>query len=156
MLGDHVVGGEEPVPYVSVTRLRARGPRFLPRLALHTWRSARQIRSSEGFIGGYLAIGPRITMWTVTVWRDVNAMRGFRNTSWHLKAMPALLDSCDEAAVTSWTSEDTAVPEPEAAAERMATGRPSKVRNPSPAHASGQTWPDRQVPRRGPTLMPNR
>jgi hypothetical protein len=36
----------------------------------------------------------------------------------------------------------------------MIGGKPSKVRHPSAAHAAGETWPDRQVPRVGPTLRP--
>lgn len=142
------------MPYVSVTRLRVRSVRFFPRIAFHTWRSARQIRRSPGFIEGYLALGPRMTMWTVTVWMDVASMRAFRNTSWHLKAMPALLPSCDEAAVVSWTTDEMEPPEPRVAAARMADGRPSKVRHPTERHAAGLTWPDAVVPRMGPTLRP--
>jgi hypothetical protein len=138
--------------FVSVTRLRARHIGFLPRLAWHTWRSTRQIRRSKGFLGGYLAIGPRSTMWTVTVWSDSAAMRAFRNTSWHLKAMPTLIVSCDEGAVVNWEAEELVPPAPEAAAERMRMGKPSKVRHPSAAHAAGIAWPDGRVPRKGPVL----
>ena len=138
--------------FVSVTRLRVRGFRFLPTIALHTWRSRRQLRGAEGFIGGYLATGPRLTLWTVTVWANEAAMRAYRNAAPHLKAMPKLIRACDEAAVVHWTSGDGAVPSPAEAAERMKAGRLSKVRHPSADHLAGEAWADGEVPARGPGL----
>jgi hypothetical protein len=138
--------------YVSVTRLRVRSFRFLPVIGFHTWRSWRQLRTTEGFIGGYLASGPGLALWTVTVWTDEAAMRSYRNSPPHLKAMPRLIGSCDEAAVAHWTSEDPTLPSPAEAAERMKQGRTSKLRHPSVEHAAGKTWPDLKVPLKGPRL----
>jgi hypothetical protein len=140
--------------FVSVTRLRPRGLRFVPSVTLHTWRSRRQLKGARGFIGGYLASGPKLALWTVTVWTDEAAMRGYRNASPHLKAMPKLIDSCDEAAVVHWTSDDAFIPPPSEVAERMREGRTSKLRHPTPEHAAGSTWPDGKVPLRGPALHP--
>jgi hypothetical protein len=140
--------------FVSVTRLRARSLRFVPRIGLHTWRSRRQLKGAAGFVSGYLASGPRWTFWTVTVWADEAAMSAFRNAGAHLKAMPSLIDACDEAAVVHWESESSSVPAPEEAAHRLLAGRISKLRHPSVEHASGGTWPDRKVPFRGPLLTP--
>ena len=140
--------------FVSVTRLRVRSLRYLPTVALHTWRSRRQLKGTPGFVGGYLASGPKLTLWTVTVWQDEISMRAYRNAASHLKAMPKLIASCDEAAVVHLTSDDPTPPEPAEVAERMKLGRPSKLHHPSPAHAAGDTWPDGKVPLKGPALRP--
>ena len=140
--------------FISITRLRPRSFRYFPGIALDTWRSRRQLRGTRGFIGGYLASGPGLALWTVTVWEDEASMRAYRNTAPHLKAMPKLIGACDEAAVVHWTSEAPAIPSPAEAAERMRQGRTSKLRHPSPEHAAGQTWPDGKVPRKGPRLAP--
>jgi hypothetical protein len=138
--------------FISVTRLRARSLRFVPAIALHTWRSRRQLKGAAGFVGGYLATGPNWTFWTITVWEDEASMRGFRNASAHRRAMPALIDSCDEASLAHWTSPHSSIPSPSEAAERLKDGRTSKVGNPTPAHAAGNTWPDQRVPLKGPRL----
>jgi hypothetical protein len=137
--------------FVSVTRLRPRSVRFLPLIGLHTWRSWKQLRRAAGFLGGYLATGPRLALWTVTVWTDEASMRAYRNASPHLKAMPRLLGSCDEASVVHWETDYPSGPTPTEAAEKMKQGRTSKVRHPTPAHAAGNTWPDCTVPREGPS-----
>jgi hypothetical protein len=139
----------------SITRLRVRALRFMPGFLLHALQSERQLRHSPGFLGGYVANGPGRAFWTVTAWTDVEAMRAFRRTGAHLKAMPKLLDWCDEAAVATLADSEPAVPEPDLAAARLeAEGRLSKVRHPSAAHAAGALWPDGKLPRRGPTIVP--
>jgi hypothetical protein len=142
---------------VSVTRLRLRSIRFLPGFVLHTGLSTRQVRRAAGFLGGYLAGSSGFAFWTVTLWADQAAMRQFRSAGAHLDAMRKLIDWCDEAAATHWEQFGTALPAPEAASMRLhRDGRPSKVRHPSTAQASGQTWPDGQVPRRARVLEPFR
>jgi len=81
-------------------------------------------------------------------------MRAYRNGAAHLKAMPKLMASCDEAAVVHWTSDTNDVPQPPEVAERMRQGRTSKLRHPSAAHTAGNTWPDGKVPLKGPVLRP--
>ena len=138
--------------FISVTRLRARGIRFLPTIILHTLRSRKQLREAPGFIGGYLATSPQWAFWTVTVWTDEESMKAYRNSGFHLRAMPKLIGACDEAAVAHWTSDHLVTPEPDEVARQIESGRTSKVRHPSAAHAAGHCWPDRRVPRRGPSL----
>lgn len=142
--------------FVSVTRLRPRKLRFLSSILLHSWRSIRQIRGSAGFRGGYLAYGPSMALWTVTLWSEEASMRAFRNAAAHMRAMPVLLEACDEASVTHWTTDDPNLPSPAEAAQKMQDGRTSKVKHPSPAHAAGQAWPDQKVPRRALGLSPRR
>lgn len=139
----------------SLTRLRIRKYRYLPAFLIYTLRSTRQVRRSPGFLGGYLALGPRLAFWTVTSWKDLEAMRAFRASGAHLAAMPKLLLWCDEAAVATIEVSSDAVPEPAEAAARLSReGGRSKVRSPSAAHAAGELWPDKLVPRRGQTLRP--
>lgn len=140
--------------FISVTRLRPRGIRFIPMVAFHTWRSRRQLQGAPGFIGGYLASGPKLALWTVTVWTDEASMRAYRNSAPHLEAMPKLIGWCDEGSVAHWTADTEAVPSPAEIVERMKQGRTSKLRHPSPGHAAGDPWPDGKVPFRGPSLLP--
>ena len=141
------------MPTCSITRLRLRRALLLPGFVIHSKLSSRQAVRSRGFGGGYLAIGPRLTFWTVTLWDDEQAMRAFRRSGRHLAAMPKLLDWCDEAAVATIAAAE--LPQPDEAARRLAAeGRLSKVRRPSPRHAAGAVWPDRAVPRRARTLTP--
>ncbi len=140
--------------FISVTRLKPRGVLNLPSIVLHTLRSRRQIERAPGFLGGYLATGPGPALWTVTAWINEAAMVAYRSSGAHAKAMPRLSRSCSEASITHWLAIDDALPPPDEVAERMRTGRTSRVRRPSPAHAAGDPWPDRIVPFRGPTLRP--
>jgi hypothetical protein len=126
--------------FVSVTRLHVRRWWILPAFALHTYRSMRQAKRSAGFLGGQLAGEPPLGFWTITVWNDEQAMRGFRNTAAHLRAMPRLLKWCDEASYTHWQQPDAVVPGLSDAFERLrATGKVSKVHHPSARHAAGRT-----------------
>jgi hypothetical protein len=64
-------------------------------------------------------------------------MRAFMTSGAHKKAMPHLLHWCDEASVAHWTQPNATLPSWTEADRRMREdGRPSKVRNPSPQHAT--------------------
>ncbi len=135
---------------VSVTRLRIRRIHYLPAFFFHFFRSQQQLRHSDGFIGGYTALGKGRVFWTVTAWRDAKAMRAFRRAGAHVKAMPKLLDWCDEASVATLENPGEFPLEPAEAARRLRLdGRISKVGTPSPAQARGELWPDGILPRRG-------
>jgi hypothetical protein len=140
--------------FVSVTRLHVRKWRFLPSFAIYAYRSRRQAQIEVGFLGGRLATELPFGFWTITVWADEQAMRRFRNTADHLKAMPRLLDWCDEASYAHWQQEDSSVPSATVAFKRLRdTGKLSKVRYPSAAHANGQITPQGE-PKQGPELRP--
>ena len=127
---------------VSITRLHVRRWRFIPLFLIHTHRSLRQAQSSGGFAGGRLAGELPLGFWTFTVWTDSKAMLQFRNSADHLKAMPRLLNWCDEASYVHWQQDDSSVPSPAVAFERLrGSGKLSKVRHPSSAHAAGKTAP---------------
>lgn len=121
--------------FVSITRLRIRSLRFLPRFLFDTLATRRQLERADGFVAGAL-LADRKHHWTMTVWRDQRAMRDYMASGAHLKAMPKLLDWCDEASVVHWSQDSPSLPDWHEADRRMrAEGRASKVRHPSSNHA---------------------
>ncbi len=125
------------MPFVSLTRLRIRSIRFLPFFALHTTRSIRQVKRAPGFLTGALLLDRRFTFWTLTAWDSHESMRQYMLNGSHKTAMPHLLRWCDEASVAHWEQPETTLPTWLEADQRMRhTGRISKVRNPSPNHAT--------------------
>ncbi len=125
------------MPFVSITRLRVRSIRFLPFFVRYAYRSVRQVKTSPGFQCGGLLADRSWTFWTMTAWENQESMRRFMTTGSHSAAMPRLLDWCDEASVVHWEQAEAALPTWTEADQRMrASGRVSKVRNPSPQHAT--------------------
>ena len=122
--------------FISVTRLRIRAWRFLPGFALLTLRTRRQVQEARGFRGGALLPDRRRAFWTLTAWDSEADMRAYMTAGDHRRAMPKLLDWCDEASVVHWMQADPGLPSWETADARMRReGRPSKVRHPGPNHA---------------------
>ena len=141
---------------ISITRLRVRRIRYLPAFFFHFFRSRRELQRSDGFRGGYTALCRGLVFWTVTVWSEAKAMQAYRRTGAHLEAMPKLLEWCDEASVATLEGAGEVPIEPaEAARHLRLDGRISKVRNPSPAQARGELWPDGILPRRGSPIRPS-
>ena len=125
---------------ISVTRLRVRSFIYLPQFFWHTFKSIRQAERSSGFLGGRLLVNAPFVFWTMTVWQDEPAMNAYRTGGAHRRAMPKLLNWCDEAAVVHWTQESPEIPAWQQAQQHMAAkGKLSKVNHPSPAQASRQT-----------------
>jgi len=125
------------MPFISITRLRVRSIRFIPGFALHTLESLRQVRSAGGFQDGALLADRSLTFWTMTAWNSEESMRRYMTAGSHKKAMPKLMDWCDEASVVHWEQRQAVLPSWTEADRRMrAEGRASKVRKPSPQHAT--------------------
>lgn len=108
----------------------------------------RQVKRAPGFQCGSVGQDPSGGFWTVTLWHDEAGMRAYRNTGFHMKAMPKLIDWCDEAAVAHWRQDTMGLPSANEALERMqSTGHLSKVCHPSAAHAARETAPTPEGPR---------
>lgn len=75
----------------SVTRLRVRSFLYLPAFLWMTFLAQRQTVRASGFIGGRLLVDRHRTYWTLTVWEDEKAMKGFRGSGPHARAMPKLV-----------------------------------------------------------------
>jgi hypothetical protein len=135
--------------FISVTRLRLRSVRFLPVFILFSLRSARQAKRSAGNRGVALLNDAHFAFWTLTAWEDEAAMRAFMTSGIHRRAMPKLLNWCDEAAVGHWTQETGELPDWAEAHRRMVKdGRPSKVHHPSPDQQARRIREPRIAPRR--------
>jgi len=123
--------------FVSLTRLRIRSFRFVPLFAFHALRSMRQVKMAPGFQRGALLADRSWTFWTMTAWDTQENMRRYMTTGSHKTAMPHLLHWCDEASVAHWEQPENSLPSWTEADKRMREeGRASKVRNPSPQHAT--------------------
>ena len=125
------------MPFISITRLRIRSLRFVPGFALHALKSTGQVRSADGFQEGSLLQDRRWAFWTMTAWDSEQSMLRYMTGGSHKKVMPKLMDWCDEASVVHWEQSQSVLPSWAEADRRMrADGRASKVRKPSPQHAT--------------------
>jgi heme-degrading monooxygenase HmoA len=127
------------MPLISVTRLRVRSVLYLPGFLWDALQSARQVQRSPGFLGGRLLVNSGYVFWTMTAWQDEAAMNAYRTGGAHRKAMPKLLNWCNEAAVVHWTQDSSEIPAWHQAEQYMVEkGRLSKVNHPSAVQASQQ------------------
>lgn len=132
------------VMFVSVTRLRIRSVIYLVPFFWMNERAVRQLMRARGFHRGKLLVERGLTFWTMTAWQDERAMRDFRSSGAHKRAMPRLVSWCDEASVVHWQSETAELPDWQTAARRMtAEGRLSPVERPSAAQVAGKFAPPR-------------
>ena len=65
------------MPIVSVTCFRTRARRFLPLFMFHAHRSLVQVRRADGYPAGAVRCDRDLAYWTLTVWRDEQAMLGY-------------------------------------------------------------------------------
>ncbi len=137
------------MPVVSITRLRVRSWRFLPRFFFRTVRIARQAAASDGNLKVALLKDDRRTFWTSTSWTSEASMKAFMHAEPHGPTMRSLLEWCDEASLVHWTQDGADLPEWGEAHRRLQqAGRPSKVNHPSSAHTA-LTFPPPAVRRTG-------
>lgn len=141
--------------FISVTRLRLRSIFYLPLFIWHTLKSQRQVTRASGFLGGRLLRDPGNTFWTLTAWKDEAAMRAYRGSGAHMKAMPRLLNWCDEASIAHWEQETAELPEWSEAHRRMVReGRMSKVKHPSKAQLAREIGAPKKGGSEGQVLKP--
>ena len=130
--------------FVSVTRLRIGSWRYLPAFLYFTLLSRWQAKRTEGNLATSIWRDAHLVFWTITVWRDEQAMREFRNHGAHQRVMPRLRDWCDEATYAHWLQESAEPPDLAVAFERLIReGIVSRVKHPSPDHASRNFPPPR-------------
>jgi hypothetical protein len=123
--------------FVSVTRLRLRSLWFLPGFLWHAGWSRQQSLRLDANLHTATVKDRGLVFWTITVWPDQAAMRAFRNSGAHQKAMPKLFAWCDEATYVHWLQEDAAPPDLATAHRRLvAEGTVSPVRFPSSDNAT--------------------
>ncbi len=124
---------------VSITRLRLRSFIYELPFIWHAVRSRLQAARADGHLAMDLRRSGDGVYWTMTLWRDIAAMRAFMGSGAHRRAMPKLMHWCDEASVAHWESDETTLPGWDEGKARLAReGRLSKLLNPSPLHTAGQ------------------
>ena len=127
------------MPFVSVTRLRVKSIIFLIPFMRANEVSVKELKISKGLIKGKELIDKHLTFWTVTLWEDEAAMKGFRGSPSHRNAMQHLPQWCNEASYHHWIQEEDEYPDWNTVAEKLyAEGKLSKVRNPSIAQETNQ------------------
>lgn len=125
--------------FVSVTRLRVKSFWYLPAFFIANERSVKELIHTAGFAGGKELIDKKLTFWTVTIWKDMEAMKTFRNSEAHRKAMQKLPVWCDEASYTHWTQNDDQMPVWATIHLKMVDeGKLTKVKQPSAQQLSKQ------------------
>jgi len=131
------------MPFVSVTRLHLASRWFFPPFVFYALSSSKQARRSPGFRTGWTSNDGEFGFWTSTVWDSLEAMRAFRNSGVHRRAMPKLLRWCDEASFVHWEQPEAIAPDIDRAFDRLSReGKVSKVHKPTARHQAGYTVSD--------------
>jgi len=104
----------------------------LPYFLLANESIVRSLKKIGGFVAGKELVDKGFTFWTVTLWESDQAMKSFRNSDPHKKAMRKLPDWCDEAAYAHWLQEDKVIPAWDLVYKKLMTdGKTTKVKRPS-------------------------
>jgi quinol monooxygenase YgiN len=132
------------MPFIAVTRLRLRSAGYLPKFFWHATRSSAQARKAPGNLGVDLFNDAKRAFWTKSAWKDEASMRAYMLTGAHRKAMPTLMDMCDETHTAHWEQDSATLPTWKEVHRRLQeTGRASKLRHPSPDHEARKFAPPR-------------
>jgi hypothetical protein len=127
--------------FVSVTRLKVRSLWYLPGFMRANETSVRQLLKTPGFEGGKELVDKNLVFWTVTTWADEAAMKVFRNSAAHRKAMQKLPVWCNEASYLHWQQAETVLPDWQTIHGKMVwEGKLTKVRHPTAAQ-EGKNYP---------------
>ncbi|MDP9038459.1 MAG: DUF3291 domain-containing protein [Acidobacteriota bacterium] len=132
------------MPVISITRLRVRSWRFMPAFAVYAIQTRKQALNAPGNRGVDLRPEPGNVFWTASAWDSEAALKQYMMAGAHGRAMPKLMNWCDEASVARWHQETATLPTWQEAHRRMQSeGRRSKVRFPSAAHERFEFPPPR-------------
>lgn len=83
---------------LSVTRVRARDGAAARQIAAGFEAATGQLAQARGLVAASLRREDVRTFWTMTLWRDIGAMAGFRNDDPHRTWMGNVEALCDESA----------------------------------------------------------
>ncbi len=72
--------------------------------------SVKQLKKTNGFLGGSELTDKNLTFWTLTMWKSDANMKDFRSSIPHRKAMQKLPDWCDEASYVHWMQDEIDLP----------------------------------------------
>jgi heme-degrading monooxygenase HmoA len=96
---------------VMASRLPLHSYRTIPRFLGLTLSVARQLERTEGLIGYSLLAQPtRKTFWTLSAWRDQQALHAFVRTLPHLNVMKVLRPYMGPTKFTTWQVRGAALP----------------------------------------------
>jgi hypothetical protein len=123
---------------VSVTRLRLRSVRFVPKFLLYAARSKKQAMGS-GCLDAQTRKTRGLAFWTLTLWDSETSLKKFMSQAPHRVAMLRLPYWCDESAVAHWSEERAMLPSWQTAESYLKqNGRFSRLLHPSERHQKGE------------------
>jgi hypothetical protein len=144
-----------PMNNVSITRLRVRSLWYMPLFMLHAARTMLQAQRADGIIRVETRFEMNHVVWTKTVWDEESQMKKYRVSGAHQVAMRLLSEICSEASYARWQQPDSTSPTWEEAHRRLLeSGKLSKVKHPSAAHAAGVLAPETMRPGFIPPSLP--
>jgi hypothetical protein len=127
------------VPVVSITRARLRSIRFLLPFARCTLRCWWQARNKAGNLGVRLRKTRGLRFWTLTIWKDEDALKAYRDVLLRGKVVPRARHWFDENSAARWEQENMEMPRWEDAASRLKEhGHLYEVDHPSHTQKSGR------------------
>src|SRR5690242_17889925 len=102
---DSAETGSVAMPFVSITRLRVRSWRYLPRFLVGSVAALLQARRTLGNLSASVLRDAHLAFWTRTVWSGEASMCGFMLSGTHRRLMHRLLEWCDQAAIVHWATD---------------------------------------------------
>jgi hypothetical protein len=127
------------VRIIAVTRLRFRSILFLPSAWWQIKKLQRCLEKAPGFLMGRLLADRNRTFWTMTMWKDIDSMRAFRNSRPHAAVIRKAAQWCDEACFVHWETQADELPGWDEAHRRLSeSGKPSPLKFPSEEYKAGR------------------
>jgi hypothetical protein len=121
------------VAIAAVTRLRLADPAVLDDFFAAAVAVLEQAKGSAGCLGSDAIAEANDVWWTVTIWRDRDAMAAFVAAEPHQGTMAHLDQWCDEASFVDWEQDTAELPTWQNSYDRLiAGGQVAPLTNPSP------------------------
>jgi hypothetical protein len=121
-----IVGPVDAGCVASVTELRLRRWRDVPRLTADALRLRKHLKRHEGAVALGLAAAPhRRTFWTLSLWRDDAALTGYRSEGTHAEVMRTYRGKLESSRSCRWTTGEQGLPKWRDAVRRLHEASPS-------------------------------